>query len=132
GESTITVTFNDAATTVSTVKLTVSDSTIRGTAPSITTKTATFDKKTEAQNDVEIVFGLGTEDLVATGVSSVKIGEDVLKVDTDYVVEGTKLKLKKETLSKLKEGESTITVTFNDAATTVSTVKLTVSDSDSI
>ncbi|MDD4844224.1 MAG: X2-like carbohydrate binding domain-containing protein, partial [Anaerotignum sp.] len=92
------------------------------TDASISPTTGAFDKNTNNQADVETTITWNS----VTSVSAVKNGTTTLTETTDYAVSGNTLTIKKEYLTTLSEGSTSLTVEFN--AGNAATLTITISD----
>ena len=88
----------------------------------ITPTTANFDKKTEAQADVEVTMTLNGNTLTA-----VKNGEAALTAETDYTVADSTVTIKKEYLATQAVGSLVLTLDFSAGAD--DSIVITISDS---
>lgn len=78
------------------------------------------------QKDITIPVVLSN---TATQIDSIKNGEVTLTNDTDYSFDGMILTLSKNYMATLAVGDTTLTVTFNDAASSTNTLTVKVSQS---
>ncbi|MDD4583714.1 MAG: X2-like carbohydrate binding domain-containing protein, partial [Eubacteriales bacterium] len=83
--------------------------------------TVKFDKKTAAQADVVTTITWNS----ANKVNTVKKGETSLTIDTDYIVDGTTLTIKKEFLAMQAAGEVVISIEFDKGHAASLTIKIT-------
>lgn len=123
GTHTVTVTFNDDNATEDTAALTIKNKPA-GTAPSLITKSQTYDYDNPSTVVFETDFGFGNKR--ATDIASVSVGSKTLAVNTDYTVSDTTVTFADTWVKTLSNGNTTITFNFNDTAHTSADGTLTV------
>ncbi|MDI4646440.1 X2-like carbohydrate binding domain-containing protein [Cohnella hashimotonis] len=113
GESTLIFAFTGGDEEAKTVA-------ISGQSSAINPKTASFDKKSANQTDIETTLTLNGNTLV--GIAN---GEAALTSGTDYTVAGTTVTIKKSYLAALPVGAAQLTFAFSGGASQTLTVNVT-------
>lgn len=97
-------------------------------SPQFDSSTATFDKNSSRQYDVELKINWGEGIYRATDITSVRVDGALLSSYYDYKISGDYLIIEREALNHLSTGDKYIVVTFNDTLVTSRSVTLRVVD----
>lgn len=106
-----TLTFHFSAGAAKTLTVTVADTTSTANDSTLTPVTASFDKKTGNQSDIEIAMTLNGNTL-----TSIKNGPAVLTAGTDYTVSGSVVTIRKAYLAAQAVGTTTLSFQFSAGA----------------
>ncbi len=115
GKLKVTFDFNEGNDPVLTI--TVKETVV---SASLSKTEASFDKKTELQEDVVVTFEAN-----GNALEAIKNGDVVLVEGTDYVVEDNKVTILKDYLTQLEEGKVALVFDFNKGEDPVLTIDVT-------